>query len=137
MTRTVQAMVAEARNRIENLEPDRVAAELERGVVLIDIREEDELAAHGWIADSVWAPRGMLEFWADPSCPYHRPEFEPNHRTILYCASGGRSALAAAMLRRMGYRDVAHLDGGLTAWEADGREVERPPSRNGPAHSNQ
>ncbi|MBW3562311.1 MAG: hypothetical protein KY437_07420, partial [Actinobacteria bacterium] len=58
-------------------------------------------------------------------------------RTILYCASGGRSALAAAMLRQMGYRDVAHLDGGLTAWEADGRAVERPPSRNGPTHSNQ
>ena len=60
----------------------------------------------------------MLEFYADPASPYHRPEFEPNRRVILYCASSGRSALAVKTLQSLGYRDVAHLDGGIKAWSA-------------------
>src|SRR5690606_20423004 len=48
----------------------------------------------------------VLEFWADPSSPYHRPEFDPEAPLILYCASGGRSALAATLLEEMGYRQV-------------------------------
>ena len=66
----------------------------------------------------------MLEFWADPSSPYHRPEFDPGRRTILYCASGGPSALAAATLQELGYGRVAHLDGGFNAWREAGREVQ-------------
>jgi rhodanese-related sulfurtransferase len=64
----------------------------------------------------------MLEFWADPSSAYHRSEFDPSRRVILYCASGGRSALAADLLGSMGYTNVAHLDGGIKAW----REQEYP-----------
>ena len=67
----------------------------------------------------------MLEFYADPTSPYHRLEFDPARRTILYCASGGRSALAARTLRDLGYADVAHLDGGLKAWIAAGLPTER------------
>lgn len=125
MGRSVSTMLAEARSRIENLDPQQVAEEI-ADAVLIDLREKDELHSHGWIADSVWAPRGMLEFWADPASPYHRAEFAPGRRLILYCAFGGRSALAADTLRQMGYRDVAHLEGGLKAWTDSGRPVERP-----------
>lgn len=121
---TAEAMVAEARRRIENLEPGEVGVELAEGAVLVDVREEDELRAQGWIPDSVWAPRGMLEFWADTRSSQHRAEFDPERRLILYCASGGRSALAADTLRRMGYREVAHLEGGLRAWKEAGRPVE-------------
>ena len=67
---------------------------------------------------------GMLEFYADPTSPYHRPEFDPERRVILHCASGGRSALAAATLQQMGYRNVAHLDGGLRAWKEQGHPTE-------------
>ena len=116
-------MVAEAKGRVENLGPEQVAAEVEGGdVVLVDIREDDERRRDGAIPIAVRAPRGMLEFWADPTSPYHREEFDPARRTILYCASGGRSALAADTLQRIGYRNVAHLDGGIKAW----KEAEKP-----------
>jgi Rhodanese-related sulfurtransferase len=68
----------------------------------------------------------MLEFYADPTTPYYRPEFDRNQRIILHCASGGRSALAADTLRQMGYTDVGHMDGGFRAWEAAGKPVEKP-----------
>ena len=66
----------------------------------------------------------MLEFWADPTSAYHREEFDPARRTVLYCASGGRSALAADTLRKMGYGGVAHLDGGITAWKEGGHPTQ-------------
>jgi rhodanese-related sulfurtransferase len=66
----------------------------------------------------------MLEFYADPTSPYHRPEFEFDRRVVLYCASGGRSALAADTLRQLGYTRAAHLDGGIKAWIAAGQPVE-------------
>jgi rhodanese-related sulfurtransferase len=125
-TRTATEMVAEARGRIENLTPRQVAAELDGGgALLVDIREADELAEQGTIAGAIHAPRGMLEFYADPTTAYHRPEFAPGRRVILQCASGGRSALAAHTLARLGYTNVAHLDGGLKAWREQGMPVER------------
>jgi rhodanese-related sulfurtransferase len=124
-TKTAAEMVAAAKGRVENLTPEQVAAEMDGAdVVLVDIREDDERAQNGTIPGAVRAPRGMLEFWADPTSPYHREEFEPARRTILYCASGGRSALAAETLQGMGYANVAHLDGGITAWKEGGHPIE-------------
>ena len=124
-TKTAAQLVAEAKGRTENLTPGAVAAELATGeAVLVDLREPAERAQHGAIAGAVHAPRGMLEFYADPTSPYHRPEFDPGRRTILHCASGGRSALAADTLRQLGYSNVAHLEGGLNAWKETGRAVE-------------
>jgi rhodanese-related sulfurtransferase len=123
-TKTAAQLVAEAKQRIENLTPEQVAAEVEGGqAVLVDLREPEERAQSGAIPGAVHAPRGMLEFYADPSSPYHRPELDPARRTILYCASGGRSALAAEALQQLGYTKVAHLDGGIKAWTASGRDV--------------
>jgi rhodanese-related sulfurtransferase len=123
MATTAAAMVAEAKRHIENLTPAQVADELGGGdALLVDIRESAERQA-GVLPGAVYAPRGMLEFYADPASPYHRPEFDPDRRTILYCASGGRSALAAAALRELGYRAVAHLDGGIKAWQESGHAV--------------
>jgi rhodanese-related sulfurtransferase len=114
-------MVAEAKTRTENLTPDQVEWEMLAGALLVDIREPEERQASGAIAGDLHAPRGMLEFYADPTSPYHRPEFDPDARIILYCASSGRSALAADMLGQLGYTRVAHLDGGLKAWDAAGK----------------
>jgi rhodanese-related sulfurtransferase len=128
MGQSVSQMVAEAKARIQNLSPDQVASELRSGeATLIDLREESELASTGRIPQSHHAPRGRLEFYADPTSPYHREEFDPNRRLILVSASGGRSALAAETLHRMGYRNVAHLDGGFRAWITQGLPVEHDP----------
>ena len=122
--KTAAQMVAEAKGRIENLTPEQAAAELEGGdVILIDIREDTDRIQNGIIPNSVRAPRGMLEFWADPTSAFHREEFDPARRTILYCGGGGQSALAADTLQSMGY-NVAHLDGGITAWKEEGCPVE-------------
>lgn len=124
MTKQASELVAAAKAKVENLGPDAVEAELASGdAVLVDLREGEELAS-GRIPGSVHIPRGMLEFRADPTSPYHQAPLDPDARVILHCASGGRSALAAATLQEMGYERVAHLDGGITAWKDAGKPVE-------------
>jgi rhodanese-related sulfurtransferase len=122
--KTATQLVHEARQRIENLSPHQLAAELERGdVLLVDLREAEERTDKGAIPGAVHAPRGMLEFYADPTHEDHRPEFHPKRRTILYCAGGSRSALAVQTLHQLGYTDVAHLERGFTAWARAGHKV--------------
>ena len=122
--RTAAQLVQDARSGIENLTPDQVAAEAAAGkALLVDVRDAPE-RANGTIPGAIHASRGMLEFYADPSSPYHKAEFDPGKRVILHCASGGRSALAAQSLKSMGYANVAHLDGGFKAWQAAGKPVE-------------
>lgn len=123
--KTAAHLVAEAKTRVPGLTPEEAAAELRRGDVLfVDIRETEERLANGAIRGTVHAPRGMLEFCADPTSAHYRGEFDPARRTILCCASGGRGALAAAALMALGYADVAYLQGGLRAWRASGFAVE-------------
>ena len=119
--RTVAGLVAAAKATIENLSPDALVCELDVGkVVLVDLREPEELARSGVIGCAIHVPRGMLEFCADATSPYHRPELRPDRRIILYCASGGRSALAVKALESLGFRNLAHLEGGVNAWRALG-----------------
>lgn len=130
MTNTMSAadLVAEAKASIENLDPDRFAEEATRDdVVVVDIRETEE-RHDGTIAGAIHVPRGMLEFRADPTSPYHDERLHPDRRVLLHCASGGRSALAARALERLGYTDVAHLDGGMVAWREQGHPVAAAPS---------
>ena len=70
-------------------------------------------------------PRGMLEFWLDPTSPYYTGKVDPEKRIVVYCAQGGRSALAADVLREMGFPDVAHLEPGFNGWAAAGLPIER------------
>lgn len=123
MPKTAAEMVAEAKTRVQNLTVDEAAEEMKNGALLVDIREPEERQHLGRIPKSVAAPRGMLEFWADPTSPYHREEFKPERRIILHCATGGRSALAADTLQQMGYTNIAHMDGGFNGWKESGREV--------------
>ena len=104
LAKSATALVAEAKAGIENLTPAQVAAELGRpGVVVVDLRERDEVVRDGHIEGAVHVPRGLLEFVADPSHAYHNAKLNPDARVILHCASGGRSALAARTLKDMGY----------------------------------
>jgi len=117
-------MVKAAKQEIVNLTPQQVQDELAKGnVILIDIRESEELTQNGRIAGAIHAPRGMLEFYADPSMPYYKPEFDKSKKIILHCASGGRSALATVTLKQMGYENIAHMDGGYKAWKESGKPV--------------
>lgn len=126
MGRSASQMVAMAKATIVNLSPDQVAAELEAGTAtLIDVREEEERQTFGRVPAAHHAPRGLLEFHADPSSPWHQEIFDANRRYILMCDFGGRSALATKTLQEMGYRDVAHLDGGFCAWVDQGLPIER------------
>lgn len=122
----VQFMLAAVRARIENLTPAQLAAELDDPFVLLaDVREPDE-TRYGSIPGAVLAPRGMLEFYADHGTPHHLEGFEAGRRVIVYCSTGSRSALAVRSLQELGYRDVAHLDGGIDAWIAEGRPMTGP-----------
>ena len=124
MCTTATGMVADARTRVDELGPAEVeAAVLSATTTLVDVREADERWRDGWIAGSVHVPRGVLEFWADPSSLAHRSELDPRRRTVVYCGTGQRSALAAQALQHLGYRDVAHLRGGLEAWHRQGYAV--------------
>jgi len=84
--------------------------------VIVDVRDAFERETDGTIPGSVHAPRGMLEFHADPECPAHIEALDPAKRLVLFCGTGGRSALAAKTLQEMGFEDVASLAGGFDAW---------------------
>jgi rhodanese-related sulfurtransferase len=123
--KTAAQLISEAKARIENLSPDEVAAEVaQRDPLLVDVREPAERLETGTIPGALPAPRGMLEFYADPTSAFYLGGFDPERRTIVFCASGGRSALAAITLQHLGYQDVAHLDEGLRAWIERGLPIE-------------
>ena len=83
---------------------------------LIDIRDIRELERDGRIENSYHIPRGMLEFWMDPSSSYfQKGKIDQNKEIVLFCAGGLRSALAAKTLQDMGFKKVSHIDGGFSA----------------------
>ena len=95
------------------------------GVVFLDVREPNEWQA-GHVPGAVHVPRGLLEFKADPGLPAaHVKALDPAKKVVVYCASGGRSALAAKTLQDMGYPDVVNMQGGFGAWSQAGKPVER------------
>ena len=125
--KTAKDLVAQAKARTENLTPAQVADELKGGkALLVDLQETEERTRDGVIPGAVHAPRGMLEFYADPTSPYHKKEFDPARRLVLHCASGGRSALAADTLKQMGYQNVAHMDGGIKLWKEQSKPTGTP-----------
>lgn len=91
--------------------------------VVIDVRDAAEVAASGKVAGALNVPRGMIEFRADPATPYFDAHFNPTRTLILYCASGGRSALAGKTLKDMGYDKVFNL-GGFKDWKDAGGIVD-------------
>ena len=124
--RNVFEHVKELTSSIENLEVEDVKRELASGeeVLLLDIREIQELVELGTIPGAKHAPRGMMEFWADPASPYARDFFEQDKRTIIFCAGGGRSVYAVKALQDMGFTNVAHLASGFGGWKASGEKIE-------------
>lgn len=108
-----------AKQHIENLSVAQLRAEMEHDtdLLLVDIREIQERVDRGTIPGAKHVARGMLEFWADPASPYYRDYFGEHRRTVLFCAGGGRSVLAAIALKEMGFTNVAHLEPGFAGWQ--------------------
>jgi len=118
LKRGFKAMLAEANAVIETVAVhDLPYAQEDSDTLLVDVRETVERENEGQIPGSIHAPRGLLGFHADPESPVYKEELTPDRRIILYCGSGGRSALAAKTLMDMGFNDVASLAGGYAAWQ--------------------
>lgn len=123
---TAMDMVTAAKAVVENLTPNDVKRALaDREVLLVDIREPTE-TVDGFIPGATLAPRGMIEFYADKTTPYHMDGFDEDRRIILYCSAGSRSALAARTLQDLGYSNVAHLEGGFKGWKESGGSITSP-----------
>jgi len=120
-----QDLVDEANQSIETLDTTTVKSMIEKSeCILIDIRDIRELWKEGTIKNSKHIPRGMLEFWLDPQSSYSKEhKFERNKKIILFCALGMRSALATKSLVDMGFKNVAHVNGGFDALKQSGLEV--------------
>jgi rhodanese-related sulfurtransferase len=93
--------------------------------VFVDLRDTSELQRDGKIPGAVHVNRGMLEFTLDPSLPYHNPVFSSGKKVLFYCASGGRSALAADTAQNMGLERVSHVGGGFKGWKEGNGPVEK------------
>lgn len=125
MPTSIKEMLAAANASVPRISHEEATALVAQGNALVlDVRDPPELAADGKIAGAVNVSRGMLEFRADPESPYHDTAFDRNRTVILYCASGGRSALAGKSLQDLGYRDVRNL-GAFKEWVENGGSVER------------
>jgi rhodanese-related sulfurtransferase len=119
--RSAKEMVAEASAAVETLSAEAaVKLANHSDVTFVDVRDQGEREKIGTIKGAVHAPRAFLEFLADPGSERHLPVFSSGKHLVLFCASGGRSALAAKTLKDMGLARVAHIAGGLPAWTAAG-----------------
>ena len=116
MSKTAVELIQAARAQVGGVHPKEAKDQADAGAaVLLDVREPEEWQ-HGHIQGSVAAPRGLVEFFADPTSPRHKEALDPARRVIVVCASGARASLAALTLKEMGYEDVVVLEGGLKAW---------------------
>ncbi len=109
--------------RVSPAEAGRLVADA--NALVVDVRDAPEVEKTGRVAGAHHVSRGMLEFRADPASPYHDAQFDPARPVILYCASGGRSALSGLRLLEMGYARVYNL-GAFKDWVAAGGAVDEP-----------
>ena len=120
-----QDLVNNALKEIKTITSDEAAKLFkENKCNLIDIRDIRELERDGRVKNSLHIPRGMLEFWMDPSSQYYKQgKIDPSKETILFCAAGLRSALATKTLKDMGFKNVSHVDGGFSTIKESDFEI--------------
>jgi len=125
MATSVKQMLEAANAAVPKITPARAKEMIAKGnTLVVDVRDGTEVAASGKVAGAVHVSRGMLEFRADPESPYHDKNFAKDKSVVLYCASGGRSALAGKVLKDLGYDQVYNL-GGFKDWAESGGAVEK------------
>ncbi len=110
-----QTLISEALNEVKTITPEEaMKLNSENKCNLIDIRDGVELQKLGAIENSFHIPRGLLEFSIHPESAYvQNNQMDLNKETVLFCAAGGRSALAAKTLKEMGFKNVSHVEGGF------------------------
>ena len=122
--KSTKELLVEANSEVEQISAAE-AIELisDENTVFIDVRETGE-TDQGVVPGAVHAPRGMLEFYVDPESPMHKDVFAEDKKFVFYCGSGGRSALSAVAVQRMGLEPVAHIAGGFPGWKEVGGPVD-------------
>ena len=120
-----QVLVEEAIKEIKTLSANQAKDLLEKAeITLIDVRDIRELWKDGTLKEAIHIPRGMLEFWLDPESSYYKEKkIGETKNLVLFCALGMRSALATKSLQDMGFKNVAHVDGGFEALKKTNIEV--------------
>ena len=125
MASSVKEMLAAANAVVPKITADEAKRLIsDQNALVVDVRDAPEVLASGKVKGALNISRGMLEFRADADTPYHNPEFRKDRPIILYCASGGRSALSGKVLKDMGYENVHNL-GAFKDWAESGGEVEK------------
>jgi rhodanese-related sulfurtransferase len=126
MTTSVKQMMATANAAVSLITPAEAREMIAKGnTLVVDVRDAPEVERSGKVEGAVHVSRGMLEFRADPESPYHDKNFTKDKTIIIYCASGGRSALAGKVLKDMGYDQVYNL-GAFKDWAEAGGAVDKP-----------
>ena len=129
MATSVKQMMEAANAAVPRITPAQAQDMLAKGSALIvDVRDAPEVENSGKVAGSLHISRGMLEFRADPGSPYHDKNFTKDKTIIVYCASGGRSALSGKALKDLGYEQVYNL-GAFKDWVEAGGAVDKPIER--------
>jgi rhodanese-related sulfurtransferase len=112
MPKSVKDMLSEANATVPKLSPREAAEKMKGGdVLVVDVRDPNEVQQSGKLKGALAVSRGMLEFRADPESPYHNAAFQKDKTILIHCASGGRSALAGKVLQDMGYTAVFNIGG--------------------------
>lgn len=116
----------ELKKDIQNISIEELKQEIADNpdLLLLDIREIQELVDLGTIPGSTHCARGMLEFWASPNSPYYRDYFQEDRRIVIFCAGGGRSVISTIALEQMGFTNVANIDEGFGGWKKAGETIE-------------
>ncbi len=124
--KSAKELVAQANSRVKTVAAqDAMPLVNDADTVFVDLRDSSELQRDGKIPGAVHVNRGMLEFTLDPTLSYHNPVFSSGKNIVFYCASGGRSALAADTAQSMGLSQVSHLGGGFKGWKDANGPVEK------------
>ena len=124
MSASIMDKVARAKEAVPAISPDELKGMLGRDdVLVVDVRDHPEVSENGKVKGALHVTRGMLEFRADPSLPSHNPAFSRDKTVVLYCGTGGRSALSGVALQELGYENVRNL-GGFSGWVEAGGETE-------------
>ena len=128
MPETPADMLAEARKTVPEISAAEAKSKLDRREVdlIVDVREPKEWDS-GHIPGALHAPRGMIEWYADPTYANHKAQLAEarEKNVVIHCATGGRSLLAAQSLQRLGFKNVSSMAGGFNDWSAKGLPVEK------------
>lgn len=129
---THKDLIEQALAEITTLDIEQAEALLnDESVHFVDLRDPRELEREGKIPNAIHAPRGMIEFWIDPSSPYFKDVFGSGKRFVFYCQSGWRSALTTKTVQDMGLGNVCHIGEGYRAWADSGAPTQSiEPHRN-------